>query len=450
MAAPRLMWFRRDLRLSDNHALVAACDGGTIIPLYVLDEETPTHGYAMGAAQKWWLHHSLAALDEQLRGHLMLRRGNAAEIVAEVADAIGAEEIHATRLYEPWSVEQQDALGERLVLHDGECLVSSEQVCTGAGEPYKVYGPFWRALSEQLPPPAPIERPARIDYGEGPKGDRLEDWDLLPTDPNWASKFSGDWTPGEEGGRERLDDFAEEVSAYANTRNLPSEEGTSRLSPHLHMGEVSARQVWHALDLKGGAKFLKELGWRDFARQAMRAQPSIGWETGREKMQKLAYRTGSAADADFEAWTRGETGYPIVDAGMRQLWATGWMHNRVRMLAASFLTKHLLIHWERGAKWFWDCLVDADYGNNSLNWQWIAGTGTASQQFNRVMAPLSQSDKFDAAAYIREWVPELADLSDAAIHDPHEAGCAPEGYAKKLVEHKEGRERALSAYRDTK
>ena len=209
------------------------------------------------------------------------------------------------------------------------------------------------------------------------------------------------------------------------------------------MGEVSARQVWHSLHGKGGAKFLKELAWRDFSRQAMIAQPDIGWTNGRTAMNRLPWRAGKAADADFAAWTKGITGYPIVDAGMRQLWRTGWMHNRVRMIVASFLTKHFLIDWRRGERWFWDTLVDADYGNNSLNWQWIAGTGTASQMFNRIMAPLVQSEKFDAGDFIREWVPELAHLSDAHIHDPPDE--ARGGYPAKVIGHREGRDRALAA-----
>ncbi len=441
--APRLMWFRRDLRLSDNAALVAACEGGAIVPLYVLADESPTHGYAMGAAQRWWLYHSLKALNEDLRGHLVLRRGKADDVVRAVAREIGADEVHATMLYEPWSIATQEAMADFVTFHDGECLVPSDHVQTGAGHPYKVYGAFWSALTEQLPPRHPIDRPARIDYGDLPDSESLSDWKLLPTNPDWATGFGKEWTPGEQGASDRLDDFIGEVGDYLDRRDLPAVEGTSRLSPHLHMGEISPRQVWHALDGKGGAKFLKELAWRDFARQAMRAQPSIGWETGLERMRRLQFREGAEADADFDAWTKGCTGYPIVDAGMRQLWTTGWMHNRVRMITASFLTKHLLIHWERGARWFWDTLVDADYGSNSINWQWVAGTGTASQMFNRIMAPLTQSEKFDVGEYIREWVPELAALDDADIHDPPDL--LRKDYPVKMIGHQEGRARALAA-----
>jgi deoxyribodipyrimidine photo-lyase len=284
--------------------------------------------------------------------------------------------------------------------------------------------------------------PERRAFASSPQSEGLNDWNLLPNHPDWASAFGKEWTPGEAGAAERVDDFVWEVVNYEQRRDLPSVEGTSRLSPHLHFGEVSARQIWHALDRRGGAKFLKEMAWRDFSRQAMLAQPTIGWEIGRAAMKSLKYREGRAADADFGAWTKGVTGYPIVDAGMRQLWATGWMHNRVRMIVASFLTKHLLIDWRRGAAWFWDTLVDADYGNNSLNWQWVAGTGTASQQYNRIMAPLTQSEKFDAGDYIRQWVPELAALGDADIHDPPDL--LRGSYPIKIIGHREGRERALA------
>ena len=441
MAQPSLMWFRRDLRLADNSALTAAAARGPVVALFGLDDETPGT-FAAGAAQRWWIHHSLAALDKATGGKLLLHRGKAAGVVRQVAGEIGAREIHATRLYEPWEIATQEALADIVTFHDGDTLVPPDAVTTGAGRPYRVYGPFWRALAEHLPPPEPLP-PPEVEWAPPPAGDRLADWRLLPTRPNWAKGFSSEWVPGEAGAAARLDDFIADVGDYAARRDLPSVEGTSRLSPHLHMGEISARQVWHALDRRRGAKFLKELAWRDFARSAVRAQPDIGLRNGRAAMDALPWRTGKAAEADFRAWTRGRTGYPIVDAGMRQLWATGWMHNRVRMIAASFLAKHLLIDWRRGAIWFWDCLVDADYGNNSLNWQWVAGTGTDSQIFSRIMAPLVQSEKFDAGEYIRRWVPELAHLGDAAIHDPPDEMRGD--YPVKIVGHREGRERALAA-----
>jgi deoxyribodipyrimidine photo-lyase len=262
--------------------------------------------------------------------------------------------------------------------------------------------------------------------------DRLDDWHLLPTRPNWAAGFD-DWRPGEGGAAARIEAFADEVAGYETRRDLPSDDGTSHLSPHLHFGEASPRTVWHALAHAISGKFLKELAWRDFARSALLGQPDLA--TRSTRMPHFPWRTGPAADSDFTAWTRGRTGYPIVDAGMRQLWATGWMHNRVRMIAASFLVKHLLIDWRRGAAWFWDTLLDADLGSNSLNWQWIAGTGSDSAPFARIMAPLVQSAKFDAAGYIRRWVPELAHLADDALYQPHDP----------LIGHREARERALAA-----
>ena len=448
MTSLSIVWFRQDLRLADQPALAAAAAAGPLIGLYVLDDDTPAE-FAIGAAQRWWLHHSLAALAAALEargGALILRRGPSAQTVAAVACETGADTVHAVRHYEPWWRKAEAALGGLLTLHDGDTLVPPEHVRTGAEQPFKVYSPFWRALTAHLPPPAP--QPAPVRFGAPailPKGDSLADWDLLPVRPDWATGFADEWTPGEAGAADRLADFLSEAEAYPQRRDRPSEEGTSRLSAHLHFGEVSPTQLWHALEMRQGAKFLKELAWRDFSRSAILGQPELGTSNGRPGMNALQWRTGTAADADFRAWTRGLTGYPIVDAGMRQMWTSGWMHNRVRMLAATLLVKHLLIDWRRGAAWFWDTLVDADYGNNSLNWQWIAGTGSDSAPFARIMAPLAQSDKFDAAGYIRDWVPELAYLSDDQIHDPHATGVAPPSYPAPLIGHREARARALAA-----
>jgi deoxyribodipyrimidine photo-lyase len=441
MTAPSLLWFRRDLRLADHHALTAAAGEGPVVALFVLDDETPGQ-WATGAAQRWWLHHTLAALSDRLGGKLLLRRGRAADVVRSVAAEIGATAVHATRLYEPWERATEQALGDLLTLHDGETLIPPEQVTTRAGTPFKVYGAFWRTLAEQLPPPPPLAEP-EVTFADPPRSDRLDQWGLLPTKPDWASRFADFAAPGEAGALAQLDAFVPHSGTYHQRRNQPSDEGTSRLSPHLHFGEVSPRQVWHALALKGGAKFLKELAWRDFSRSALLAQPDLAEREGREAMARIAWRNGPEASADFAAWKAGRTGYPIVDAGMRQLWATGWMHNRVRMITASFLVKHLLLDWKLGAAWFWDTLVDADLANNALNWQWIAGTGTASQGFERVMAPLLQSAKFDAANYIRTWVPELAGLGDDIIHDPLSAHRGT--YPMPLIGHREARERALAA-----
>jgi deoxyribodipyrimidine photo-lyase len=443
-----MLWFRQDLRLGDQAALVAAVGRGSVVPVYVLDDETPGD-WRIGGAQRWWLHHSLKALDAALRdkgSSLVLRRGKAVEEVARLAGEVGAGAVHAIRHYEPWWVAAEEALAERLtlVLHDGNQLAPPEQVRTGTGGFFKIYTPFWRALSAMMPPAKPLPAPEGIPGpAHWPKSDALADWSLLPTKPDWAAQFGDMWTPGEAGAQAALDSFADRVARYDTARNLPSEDGSSALSPHLHFGEVSPAQIWHRLD-KGGAglaTFRKELGWRDFTTGVIARDPDYATKNGRPAFDRFPWR--SAPD-DLLAWQQGRTGYPIVDAGMRQLWAIGWMHNRVRMIAASFLIKHLLIDWREGERWFWDTLVDADYGNNAVNWQWVAGTGVDSNQFGRIMAPLLQSEKFDAADYIRTWVPELAHLSDADIHDPP----APvPGYPDKLIGHREGRERALAAAR---
>ncbi len=440
-----LLWLRQDLRLHDQPALVAAAQQGPVIPVYILDDDAPG-AWRIGGAQRWWLHHSLAALDKTLRdqgSRLILRRGDAVSILNELAEATGAEAIHAIRHYEPWWRKAETALGERLCLHDGNHLAPPEQVRTGSGGQFRIYSAFWKGLQEHLPPEKPLAVPDEIPVPKHwPKSDTLADWQLLPTKPDWSGGF--DWTPGEDEAHRKIADL--DLDGYDDRRNLPAEEGTSRLSPHLHFGEVSPRAVWHdtAAD---DVTFRKELAWRDFTDGVVLALPDYADKNGRDAFDRLPWRTGTAARADLRAWQTGHTGYPIVDAGMRQLWQTGWMHNRVRMITASFLIKHLLIDWREGERWFWDCLVDADYGNNAVNWQWVAGTGIDANMFGRIMAPLTQSEKFDAGDYIRHWVPELQDVPDAAIHDPDAAGCRPDAYPPKLIGHREARERALAAGR---
>jgi len=448
--APSLVWLRQDLRLHDQPALEAAAREGPVVPIYILDDESPGR-WAIGGAQRWWLHHSLTALSESLAGlgsRLILRRGRADAELKRLAAELGAGRVHATHHYEPWwrTIEQRVGEELELVLHTGSVLVPPEQVRTGAGAPYKIYTPYWRALQAQLPPAPPVAAPGRLEAPpEWPDSDDLQQWNLLPARPNWARGFGEEWQPGEGAALERLAAFADQAEHYGDRRDRPSLEGTSRFSPHLHFGELSPRSVWHALPGETGEKFRKELAWRDFSHNVMLTQPAIGEKAGRPGFERFPWRSGGAAEADFQAWSQGRTGYPIVDAGLRQLWATGWMHNRVRMIAASFLVKHLLIDWRRGTEWFWDTLVDADYGNNGQNWQWIAGSGVDSQPFNRIMAPLVQSRKFDAADYIRRWVPELAGLNDDLIHEPGDS--RPAGYPEPMVGHREARERALAALR---
>ncbi len=447
---PTILWLRRDLRLADQAAVLAAAEEGPVVPLYVLDDVGPGVR-PMGGASRWWLHHSLARLSEALaeRGsQLILRRGASADVIAEVAAEVGATRVHALRHYESWWRTAEAAVAERLdlVLHDGNYLAPPGSVTTG-GRPYRIYTPFWRALSSRMPPPRPQPAPERVPAPAAwPRSDRLDDWDLLPTRPDWAGGLREMWQPGEAGAAARLDTFRGRVAAYATARNLPSEPGTAAISPHLHFGEISAAQAWHQGGAPESATWASELAWRDFAQNLIVQFPDYARVNGRPRFDALRWREGAEAEADLVAWQRGETGYPIVDAGMRQLWAIGWMHNRVRMITASFLIKHLLVDWRRGEEWFWDCLVCADYGNNSTNWQWVAGTGVDSSMFSRIMAPIGQSEKFAAGNYIRRWVPELAHLSDEVIHDPEAAGVRPASYPPPRIGHREARERALAAY----
>jgi deoxyribodipyrimidine photo-lyase len=453
MTKPTIVWLRRDLRLADQAALMAACAAGPVLPVYVLDDETAAHR-AMGGASRWWLHHSLAALDAALRvkgSRLILRRGRSEDVLAALAAECGATEVHGLHHYEPWWRNAERAVAKRLTLnlHHGNYLAPPGTVLSGAGTPYKIYTPFWRTLNERMPPPAPLPVPAAIPAPDAwPDSEPLDSWGLLPTKPDWAGGFD-EWQPGEGGALDRLDDFTARAARYQDRRNLPSVEGTSRLSPHLAFGEISPATIWHCTAQLGGSTrtFLGELGWRDYAQNVILQLPDYGARNAKAEFDQLVWRRGPEAEADLAAWQQGRTGYPIVDAGMRQLWATGWMHNRVRMIAASFLIKHLLIDWRRGEHWFWDTLLDADYGQNAVNWQWSAGTGVDANMFVRIMAPLTQSPKFNAADYIRQWVPELAHLPEAALHDPP---LRVAGYPAKLIGHAEGRARALAAWAELK
>ncbi len=453
MASPQIVWLRRDLRLADNPALFHAAQAGPVVPVFVLDDRA-AGDHADGGASRWWLHHSLKSLAASFgkrRCKLILRRGDAVEELLKIAREVGASSIHANRHYEPWWRKAQGKLsdGIELCLHDANYLLAPGTVTTGSGTPYKIYTPFARATLDQLPPREELAEPEVLHAPETwPASEDLVDWKLLPTKPDWAGGMRDFWDVGEAAALDRLDWWEDHVGNYESARNLPSIDGSSRLSPHLHWGEISPVQVWHRLSSQRGQgwkTFEKELIWRDYAANVICETPKYATQSYRD-FGKLTWRDHSAEAADdLQAWQRGQTGYPIVDAGMRQLWRTGWMHNRVRMIAASFLIKHLLIDWRVGERWFWDTLVDADFASNAVNWQWVAGTGVDSNMFVRIMAPLSQSEKFDAVGYIREYVPEIAELPDAELHDP------PDGkrgkYPAKIIGHKEARERALSAYK---
>ena len=475
--APSILWFRQDLRLSDNPALAAAAArGAPLLPVYVLDDETPGC-WAPGGAGRWWLHHSLTALAADLDGlgrPLVLRRGPAERVILELAAEVGAGGVFWNRCYEPFAIARDTrikaALQARgLAAESGNAALLFEPWVpkTQSGSPFKVFTPFWRQLLGREAPVAPLPRPAALPGGIEARGDTLEDWSLLPHAPDWAGGLRDNWTPGEAGAKARLEAFLDTpVGDYQARRDLPDSPGTSRLSPHLHWGEISPRQIWHAtrhqaaasgLDLAGSEAFLRELGWREFSYHLLYHWPELPERNWKPSFDGFPWREDEAA---YRAWTRGRTGYPLVDAGLRELWASGWMHNRVRMVAASFLIKHLLIHWRRGEEWFWDTLVDADLASNSASWQWVAGSGADAAPFFRIFNPVTQSRKFDPeGGYLRRWLPELAKLPTAAIHAPWEADPGTlatagvhlgETYPRPIVDHAAARARALAALKTIK
>ncbi|MFH5925304.1 cryptochrome/photolyase family protein [Roseomonas xinghualingensis] len=469
MTAPCILWFRQDLRLGDNPA-VEAVRHGAVLPVFVLDDAAAGE-LAYGGAARWWLHHSLDALQRDLEARgasLLLLKGDAVALLAELARRTGATAIHAGWLAEPWARAQEVALaerlsadGRRLELHRSSHLLHPASILTGSGRLYTVYAPFARKVLASGEVPPPIDAPDRLNGVTPPAGLSLADLALtpVPPQPNWAAEFGTAWTPGEAGARERLAQFIEDgLENYATRRNEPGVEGSSNLSPHLRWGEISPRQVWHAARGAGGAEalpFLREILWREFSHHLLWHRPEMPREALRAPFASFPF----APDQDLlHAWQGGRTGYPIVDAGMRQLWRIGWMHNRVRMIAASLLVKHLLQPWQDGAAWFMDTLVDADPANNSASWQWIAGSGTDASPYFRVFNPILQGEKFDPeGAYVRRWLPELARMPSRYIHRPYEApeeirhaaGVTEQSYPRPVVDHATGRARALAALRAT-
>ena len=452
VTAPSLLWLRQDLRLNDHPALIAASRSGPVIPVYVHDDAAPGR-HRMGPIQRQWLRASLEKLGVSFSSKgasLILRRGNIIAELTRLAAETGASRVYAIRHYEPWWQEAESELGAEveLVLHDGNQLAPPSSLLTGSGTRYRVFTPWWRALLERMPPPEPLAAPDIVTSVDGVSSDRLADWNFGP-----AMTGAGAWTPGEAGADAMLEALLQKIGAYDVARDFPDREAPSHLSPHLHFGEISPAAIWHRACLAAGSgaePFLRQLGWRDYAANLIGQLPTYGLANGRPAYDRMPWRTGDTAERDFAAWVEGRTGYPIVDAGMRELHETGYMHNRVRMLAASFLIKHLLLDWRRGERWFWDHLFDADYASNSANWQWVAGTGVDAPLFSRIMAPLSQSVKFAAGEYIRKWIPELAGLPEPAIHDPDEHGLRPASYPPKIIGHHEARERALAAMRSVR
>lgn len=449
MTTPLLLWFRRDLRLHDNAALAAAiASGRPVVPIFILDEVSPG-AWAPGGASRWWLHHSLASLDADLRQRgsgLVLRRGRYADEIPKLLRETGATHIHVGEPTEPWSRREIDALDGSVTIqrHRTALLFHPAEIRTGGGTPYGVFTPFSKACLRAMTPYDPIPTPATIPSASLPKSDTLAELGLLPTKTDWSAGLRSAHQPGEAGAAARLAAFLPRIDAYDHDRNLPGQIGTSSLSPHLAWGEISARVVWNATGAgRGHDVYRSELLWREFSAHLLWHAPTLPDLPLKPAYAAFPWRTDPAS---LRAWQAGQTGIPIVDAGMRQLRQTGWMHNRVRMIVASFLIKHLLIDWREGEHWFWDNLVDADLAANSASWQWVAGSGADASPFFRVFNPVLQGTKFDSAGnYVRRYVPELARMPDSFIHMPWMAPSPPRNYPAPIIDLAFGRNRALDA-----
>jgi deoxyribodipyrimidine photo-lyase len=481
-AAPVIVWFRNDLRLSDNPALHrAAASGRPILCIYI--GQQPDKMRAEGGASRWWLHHALSSLRSALVKHgadLKLFEGDAETLLPEIAALAKAGLVVWNRRYGQAERSEDQAIktalkqaGHGAESFNSHLLYEPWEVRTKAGGAMRVYSPFWRAARRLRDPAPPLRAPKRLlghEPGDSVAQHRssrtLDELGLLPQGPDWAKGLACRWKPGEAEAAKRLDEFlGQELAGYAENRNLPGRASTSRLSPYLKSGEIGIRQVW-ATAMHGAASgknagsgrdldtFLAELGWREFSYHLLFHLPNLGSSNIQAKFDRFPWLRPRL---QLRAWQQGLTGYPMVDAGMRELWQTGWMHNRVRMLVASFLVKHLLIDWREGEAWFWDTLVDADPANNAASWQWVAGSGADAAPYFRIFNPVSQGLKFDAdGAYVRRFVPELVRLPDRYLHAPWTAPASVldaagialgHDYPEPIVAHEAARARALEAFK---
>lgn len=467
--APLIVWFRQDLRLADNPALYhASINEASVIPLFIEDSD-PVRD--LGGASKWWLHYSLESLTRDLQSiglDLIIRRGDPLDVLQDIITQSGAQGVMWNRRYTSSGIKQDKAIKATLQETGITCesfkanlLHEPWEIKTGAGEYYKVFTPYWKAVLRQPDIADCLPVPEKLSTYVGTlETFNIDELKLLPAKPDWGSKMTPYWSPGEQGAMDALNDFLDgPVTSYADDRNRPDLKGTSKLSPHLAFGEISPRQIWHITREKTGEgdKFLSEIGWREFSYTLLYFNPDLAKENYKSDFDAFEWVYNNES---LKRWQKGLTGYPIVDAGMRELWETGWQHNRVRMVTASFLIKHLLTDWRDGEKWFWDTLVDADPANNAASWQWIAGSGADASPYFRIFNPITQGQKFDPKGeYVRKWVPEIARLPDKFLHEPWEAPKLVlkeagvklgETYPQPIVDHKVARERALSRYKATR
>jgi deoxyribodipyrimidine photo-lyase len=473
LSAPILVWFRQDLRLADHPALHAACaTGRPVIPVFIWDAQGDA-AWPLGGASCWWLHHSLTQLQQALEAkgsRLVLRQGPSLATLQALIQETGAQDVFWSRRYEPHIIARDTTIKETLhqkglgaESFNAALLYEPWTVQNKSGKPFQVFTPFWKHCQSLPDCPHPLPEPSHLPKPKNwPKSIDLIQMKFLPKIP-WDTTMAQSWQIGPHGAQKCLETFLENAwGNYKEERNRPDLPGTSRLSPYLHFGEISPRQIWHSVrqwaekhgvDAWRTSHFLSEVGWREFAHHLLYHFPHTPMEPLRAEWQ------GFPVTLDLpwlKAWQHGRTGYPIVDAGMRELWATGWMHNRVRMIVASFLVKDLFLPWQEGARWFWDTLVDADLAQNTLGWQWTAGCGADAAPYFRIFNPISQGQKFDPHGhYVRRWVPEIAKLPNDYLHAPWEAGglellrfgiTLGKNYPAPIVDHAKARERALAAY----
>ncbi|MEP3429540.1 MAG: deoxyribodipyrimidine photo-lyase [Roseibium sp.] len=468
-----IVWFRQDLRISDNPALYEAAQKGAVLPVFIL--ETPEQSgetHPLGAASRWWQHHSLAALKKKLPG-LVFLRGSARHLIPQLVAHTGAKAVYWNRCYEPHAIARDSdikadlqAEGIDVQSFKASLLFEPWEMETKSGGHFKVFTPFWKSAQQRVVAP-PLPQPKTIEFAAYVGGEPLAGLGLLPKQPDWAAGWEQSWTPGEIGAQNRMGSFLdEELAGYGDLRNRPDLPNVSRLSPHLHFGDISPRQIWaathHAMDANeglssDGMKFLSEIVWREFSHHLLYHFPQLPSQNWKPVFDDYPWRESAE---DLKRWQKGQTGYPLIDAGMRELWQTGYMHNRVRMLVASFLVKHLRLHWHHGESWFRDTLVDADLANNSAGWQWVAGSGADAAPYFRIFNPMSQGLKFDPdGSYTRKWVPELKEMETAHLFAPFEAPESAlekasvvlgETYPHPMVDHASARKAALDGYQSIK